>query len=116
MNLFGKEVLSSELEKVVMATDENLVELRNGVTLRYAEHGKASGIPLLLLPGLGDSWRSFAPVLEFLPDSIRALALTQRGHGDADHPQKGYGFSDFAADLEALLERHAEGHTSQADL
>lgn len=87
-----------------MALEEKSVELRNGVTLRYAEHGKISGLPLLLLPGLGDSWRSFAPVLEFLPDSIRALAITQRGHGGADHPQKGYGFSDFAADLEALLD------------
>src|SRR5919106_679403 len=87
-----------------MATDEKSIDLRNSVTLRCAEHGRSSGFPLLLLPGLGDSWRSFEPVLEHLPDSIRALAVTQRGHGDADHPREGYGFSDFAGDLEALLD------------
>lgn len=87
-----------------MALEEKSVELGNGVTLRYAEHGKVSGLPLLLLPGLGDSWRSFGPVLERLPDSIRALAVTQRGHGDAVHPQEGYSFSDFAVDLEAFLD------------
>jgi pimeloyl-ACP methyl ester carboxylesterase len=83
---------------------EKLVELSNGVTLRCAEHGNASGIPLLLLPGLGDSWRSFNPVLEYLPDSIHAIAVTQRGHGDATHPQEAYGFHDFAADLERLMD------------
>ncbi|MFN2526356.1 MAG: alpha/beta fold hydrolase [Actinomycetota bacterium] len=87
-----------------MAADEKSVELRDGVTLRYVERGKSSGLPLLLLPGLGDSWRSFGPVLEHLPRSIRAFALTQRGHGDASHPREGYGFSDFSADLEALLD------------
>jgi non-heme chloroperoxidase len=97
-------VLSERTRKVVMTTEEKSVDLRNSVTLRCAEHGKSSGFPLLLLPGLGDSWRSFEPVLERLPDSIRAFAVTQRGHGDADHPREGYGFSDFAADLEALLD------------
>jgi hypothetical protein len=59
--------------------NEKSVEVRNGVTFRYAEYGKFSGLPLLLLPGLGDSWRSFEPLLEHLPESIRAFALTLRG-------------------------------------
>lgn len=80
------------------------IELRTGVTLRYAEQGDPSGIPLLLLPGLGDSWRSFQPVLEHLPDSVRAFSLTQRGHGDSTHPAQGYGFHDFAADIEAFMD------------
>lgn len=87
-----------------MAAIEQSVDLRNRVTLRYAEHGNSSGIPLLLMPGLGDSWRSFNPVIEYLPNSIRAFAITQRGHGDATHPQEGYGFDDFAADLDALMD------------
>jgi non-heme chloroperoxidase len=86
------------------ASFENLVDLSTGVTLRYAEQGDPSGIPLLLLPGLGDSWHSFKPVLEHLPDSIRVFALTQRGHGDSSHPRDGYRFHDFAADLEAFMD------------
>ena len=80
------------------------VELRTGVTLEYAEQGDHSGTPLLLLPGLGDSWHSFKPVLDHLPDSIRAFALTLRGHGDSTHPPEGYGFRDFAADIEGFMD------------
>lgn len=86
-----------------MPANEKSVELHAGVTLRYAEHGKSSGVPLLLLPGLGDSWRSFEPVLDSLPDSIRAIALTLRGHGDSTRPATGYGFDDFATDVEAFM-------------
>ena len=80
------------------------IELRTGVTIEYAERGDRSGTPLLLLPGLGDSWRSFEPVLDHLPDWIPAFALTLRGHGDSTHPPEGYGFRDFAADIEAFMD------------
>lgn len=80
------------------------IELRTGVTLEYVEHGDSSGIPLLLLPGLGDSWHSFKPVLDHLPFSIRAFALTLRGHGDSTHPPEGYRFRDFAADIEGFMD------------
>ncbi|MGH2827756.1 MAG: alpha/beta fold hydrolase [Pseudonocardiaceae bacterium] len=80
------------------------IELRTGVAIEYAEQGDRSGTPLLLLPGLGDSWQSFKPVLDYLPDSIRAFALTLRGHGDSTHPPEGYGFRDFAADIEGFMD------------
>jgi pimeloyl-ACP methyl ester carboxylesterase len=59
------------------------VELPNGVRLPYVEQGDPSGVPVLLLHGITDSWYSFEPVLPHLPESIHAFALTQRGHGDA---------------------------------
>ena len=80
------------------------IELPTGVRVEYAEHGPADGAPVLFLHGYSDSWRSFEPVLPHLPASIRALAVTQRGHGDADRPYSGYGTSDFAADAVALLD------------
>lgn len=80
------------------------IELRTGVTIEFAEQGDRSGTPLLLLPGLGDSWHSFKPVLEHLPDSIQAFALTLRGHGDSTHPSEGYGFRHFAADIEGFMD------------
>jgi non-heme chloroperoxidase len=80
------------------------VELPTGVRLTYVEQGDRLGVPVLLLPGLGDSWRSFQPVLDHLPTSIHAFALTQRGHGDSSHPAEGYRVHDFAADVTAFVD------------
>jgi pimeloyl-ACP methyl ester carboxylesterase len=80
------------------------VELPTGVRLQYTEQGDPAGVPLLLLHGYSDSWRSFEPVLPHLPGSIRALAVTQRGHGDSSRPAAGYGTRDFAADAVALMD------------
>ena len=80
------------------------VELPNQVKLPYVEQGDPSGVPLLLLHAVADSWRSFERVLPHLPKSIRAFALTQRGHGDASRPAAGYRSRDFAADLAAFMD------------
>ncbi len=80
------------------------VELRGRVTLPYVEQGDPSGVPVVLLHAIADSWRSFEPVLSKLPQSIHAFALTQRGHGDASRPARGYQPRDFAADLEAFMD------------
>jgi non-heme chloroperoxidase len=80
------------------------VTLSTGVTLPYVEQGDPSGVPVVLLHGLTDSWRSFEPVLPYLPRSIHAFALTQRGHGDASRPAAGYRPRDFAADVVAFLD------------
>ena len=42
-------------------------------------------------------------MLPHLPTTIRTIAVSQRGHGDSDKPQKGYTVRDYAADLNALL-------------
>lgn len=78
--------------------------LPSGVTLQYVEQGDPSGVPVVLLHGGTDSWRSFEPVLPHLPRSIHAFALTQRGHGDASRPASGYRYADFAADLAEFLD------------
>jgi pimeloyl-ACP methyl ester carboxylesterase len=74
------------------------------VRLHYAEAGAPDGEPVLFLHGITDSWFSFAPVLPFLPLSLRALALSQRGHGDSERPPSGYTKPDFAADAVAFLD------------
>jgi pimeloyl-ACP methyl ester carboxylesterase len=43
-------------------------------------------------------------VLPHLPPEIRAIAVTQRGHGDAERPAEGYAPSDLAGDAVALLD------------
>lgn len=80
------------------------VELPNRVRLPYVEQGEPSGVPVVLLHAIADSWRSFERVLPLLPDSLHVFALTQRGHGDASRPAKGYRPGDFAADLAAFLD------------
>ena len=80
------------------------VEVPGRVRPSYAEQGDALGVPVLFLHGATDSWRSFERVLPHLPDSIRAIALTQRGHGDSDRPASGYRPHDFAADLAAFMD------------
>lgn len=80
------------------------VELPNGLRLPFVEHGDASGVPVILLHGFTDSWHSFERVLHHLAESIRAIALTQRGHGDASRPAEGYRSGDFAADVVAFMD------------
>src|SRR5687767_7666544 len=80
------------------------VALPTGVTLPFVEQGDPAGVPVVLLHGGTDSWRSFQPVLPYLPSSIRAFALSRRGHGDASRPAAGYHPRDFAADVAAFLD------------
>jgi pimeloyl-ACP methyl ester carboxylesterase len=82
------------------------VLLPHGIRLPYAEHGDPNGTPVVFLHGYTDSWRSYESVLPNLPRSIRAFALTQRGHGDADRPATGYRPQDFARDVAAFLDVH----------
>lgn len=91
-------------EKISAELAARSIELPTGVTLQYVEQGDPSGIPLVLLHGLSDSWRSFEPVLPYLPESVRAFALTQRGHGDSSRPESGYRCHDFAADAAAFMD------------
>jgi non-heme chloroperoxidase len=74
------------------------------IQLPYIEQGDATGVPVVMLHGATDSWRSFEPVLPHLPDDIRAIAVTQRGHGDAPKPESGYLIEDLAGDVVGLLD------------
>jgi pimeloyl-ACP methyl ester carboxylesterase len=72
--------------------------------LPYIEQGDPDGVPLVLIHGLTDSHRSYEPILAELPLSIRAFALTMRGHGDAPKPESGYAAADFASDVIAFMD------------
>lgn len=87
-----------------MAPAVQSVELRGRVTLPYVEQGNPPGMCVLLLHGFTESWRAFGLVLPHLPGSIHAIAMTQRGHGDASRPATGYRMRDFAADLAAFMD------------
>ena len=94
----------SMVEGSGVAVSVRELELPSGIRLPYVEQGAPSGVPMLLVHGYTDSWRSFEGVLAHLPKSVRAFALTLRGHGNADRPLEGYRPTDFAADLAAFME------------
>src|SRR5690606_4723888 len=86
-----------------MSFHVKMVNVREDVRLSYLEQGDPSGIPVVFLHGFTDSWYSFLPVLPHLPRSIRAFAVTQRGHGSADRPESGYRTRDFAEDIAGFV-------------
>ena len=80
------------------------IALSTGVHVNYAEQGDPTGAPVVLLHGFTDSRKSFDLVVPYLPASIRACVMTQRGHGDSDRPESGYRSRDFADDIAAFLD------------
>ena len=80
------------------------VSLSTGITLEYVEQGARAGTPVVFLHGITDSWRSFEPMLPHLPASVRAIAVSLRGHGRSSQPDTGYRMEDQAADIVALMD------------
>ena len=78
------------------------VQLPNGLLIECAEQGRPGGPALLLLHGITDTWRSFEPVLPWLPSDWRVVSMTQRGHGGSSAAAS-YRTRDFAADAAALV-------------
>jgi pimeloyl-ACP methyl ester carboxylesterase len=75
----------------------------NGIELSVAEYGP-SGPPLLLLHGIGSRYVSWIPVIDQLGAHFRLIAPDFRGHGDSNKPDSGYLHSDYAADLDGLVD------------
>lgn len=83
---------------------ERFVRLPNGVTLSYAEQGDPGGVPVVLLHGYTDSWRSYDLVRPLLPAAMRVIALSFRGHGTSDRPGSDYTPSELAGDVRDFLD------------
>lgn len=79
------------------------LRLPGGHQLEYAEQGPRNGLPVLMLHGITDSWRSFEPVLPHLPADWRVISLTQRGHGGSDKTFTSYGRRGFAQDAASAI-------------
>ena len=80
-----------------------MAHLPNGVILPYLDQGPANAPAVVLLHGITDSCHSFEPIMAHMSGTLRVLALTQRGHGDASTPDS-YRLTDFAADLISFLD------------
>jgi non-heme chloroperoxidase len=87
-----------------MSANTHFIQLKNGITLPYAEQGDPSGTPVIFLHGVTDSHRSFDLLMEHMPERFRAIAVTQRGHGDASKPDSGFGPEELAEDLRLFMD------------
>jgi pimeloyl-ACP methyl ester carboxylesterase len=83
---------------------EKYVTLSTGVRMEYVEKGDPSGLPVIFLHGVTDSWHSFERVLPLLPPAFHAFALSARGHGDSSKPETGYRISDMSRDVAAFMD------------
>lgn len=74
----------------------------DGAPLAYSQRG--SGPPVLLIHGAGTYSETFEPLLDELPDGVRAIAYDRRGFGaSTSRPARTLG--RHVADAAALLER-----------
>jgi esterase len=79
------------------------LEVDEGVELAYREWGAADAPALVLLHGGGLSSAEWTDAAPSFASTHRVLAPDARGCGDSDDdPQRRYGVSDIAADLESL--------------
>ena len=101
--MHGKNNEPVPTTKVSFKLTEKSIRLSTGIDLSYVEHGYASGVPVILLHGYTDSWKSFEKVLPLLPSNIHAFAISQRGHGNSSKPGNGYDSKSIAGDLAAFI-------------
>lgn len=91
-----------------------LIDEVNGARLNVIEEG--SGPPLLLLHGLGGSWREWAPQLDGLADRFRCIAIEHRGHGRSERTSGRYSIDLFTDDVAAVCAALGVTHTHVAGL
>ena len=85
-----------------MTVQDRWVELR-GLKFHYRDWG-GKGQPIVLLHGLASQSHIFDLVAPLLTREAHVVALDQRGHGESDKPDAGYGFENVVADLLAFLD------------
>jgi non-heme chloroperoxidase len=59
-----------------MKTTFRQIQLPGRVRLEFAEQGERGGLPFIALQRVNDSWRSFEPVLPYLPPDLPATRCT----------------------------------------
>lgn len=93
------------IEPVEERVRTNAIELNVAVW----RHETATEPPIVLLHGIWDTWRIFSELGSRLAKSRTVYAPDLRGHGKSDKPEAGYRYSDYAADISALIGGISEG-------
>ena len=83
---------------------KKLVPLPNGQHLAYVEMGDPRGQAVILIHGYTDNARDWVPLIPYLSQKLRLIAVDIRGHGRSDKPECCYTRIDFAYDIRLLLD------------
>ncbi len=89
---------------------QSSVAVATGITLKVVERPGA-GTPVICLHGIWDWWRYWRPLVPDGPGSFEGrplLMLDLRGHGESSKPESGYTWSDYAADVVALIDNRGD--------
>jgi pimeloyl-ACP methyl ester carboxylesterase len=97
--------LSSQDQFFTSTVVPKKINVSTGTTLEYVEQGRPTGVPIIFLHGITDSWHSFELVLPFLPESVHAFAISLRGHGGSSKPATGYMMKDLSEDVYAFMKK-----------
>ena len=76
----------------------------NGVRLHYLDWG-GKGNALIFLAGMGCNAHIFDSLAPRFADAFHVLALTRRGHGEADHPETGYELDKMVEDILQFMDK-----------
>jgi 3-oxoadipate enol-lactonase len=74
----------------------------NDIKINYTEEGK--GFPLILIHGLSDDSRLWAPLMPAFSRKYRTIALDLRGHGLSGKPDTPYSIQQISEDLFEFLQ------------
>ncbi|NIM62021.1 MAG: alpha/beta fold hydrolase, partial [Acidobacteria bacterium] len=70
----------------------------DGTRLHYIDYGGA-GQAIVLLAGLGGTAHIFRGLAPRLAGRFRVVALTRRGHGKSERPDRGYELDTLVEDI-----------------
>jgi pimeloyl-ACP methyl ester carboxylesterase len=74
-----------------------------GARLHVLDWG-GEGMPVVFLPGLGQSAHIFRMLVPGIGDGFRCVAITPRAQGESDAPETGYTLDGFAADVRGVMD------------
>lgn len=86
-----------------LETGENIYSV-NGVEIHVCQIGDPNAPPLLMIHGIHDRWESWTPIIHELSSSYNLFMPDLRGHGRSSKPERGYELSDYAADIDGVIQ------------
>jgi len=80
-----------------------------GISLYYEAYGNPANPPVLLLPGLGGSGKSWSTQIDQFATGYYVVIPDHRGTGQSTHSEGGYTTAQLATDMASLVEHLALG-------
>jgi pimeloyl-ACP methyl ester carboxylesterase len=89
----------------VTASHETVIVPATGLSIHVATWARPAGaLPLVMLHGIWDTWKTFERAAIQLATERTVHALDLRGHGESSKPDEGYTPGDYAADVRGVLD------------